>query len=76
MRLATIVGFTIRNARSRVPDPEGRSASPDAHTEKMRDLTLKTAILRPADESPGSPDETRSRSIPCAESCRVPEKKI
>ena len=64
MRLAAIVGFTVRDARPRVPDPQGRSASGNAHTEKMLDLTLKTAILRPADESPGSSDETRNRSNP------------
>lgn len=65
MRRAAIVGFAVRDARPRLPDPEGRSASRYAHTEKMRDLTLKTAILRPADESPGSPDETRNRFNAC-----------
>jgi len=74
MRRAAIVGFTVRDARPRVPDPEGRSASRDAYTEKMRDLTLKTAILRPADESPGSPDETRTRSNPCEPNRRGLEK--
>jgi hypothetical protein len=64
MRRAAIVGFTVRGARLRVPDPDGRSAGRDAHTEKILDLTLKTAILRPADESPGSSDETRNRSNP------------
>jgi len=74
MRRAAIVGFTVRDARPRVPDPIGRSAGGDAHTEKMRDLTLKTAILSPVDESPGSPDETRNRSNQCEPNRRGLEK--
>lgn len=64
MRRTAIHGFTVLDDFLRVPDSDGRIAGRDVHTEKMLDLTLRTAILRSADESPGSPDETRNRSNP------------
>ena len=65
MRCVVIVSFAVRGARQGVRDPVWRSATRDTQTEKMRDLTLKTAIFPPAGEAPRFPDETRYRSKPC-----------